>query len=539
MRERRDLGPVILKYGVAVALSLGGVLYTILRNKGIKPSKSTPILPPSTDYDHSLQTTPCACTSGSMGSKKRADLTERKDDGVLLPEFNEIVRDFNLASTPTAGFSPRKDVDLKCQVSALREYISVERDGHDEEVRRLKGIVKTLKERERALEIKLLEYYGLKEQETVVMELQNRINFNNMETKLLALKIESLKADKKRLEAQGAEYTKVVSELEAARMKIKQLKKKLRHEAENRKEQMCALQEKVMKLHGEEKKVLENLHHKEKKVLEKESEVRRMLQRIADLELEAEELRGCNNSLRIENSELAQRLEYVQIIATSALDEEEMDALTGEAERLRKQNEDMAKEIEQLQSDRSADAEELVYLRWVNACLRYELRNYQSDPSKTVARDLSKSSSPNSEERAKQLILEYAHKEGVSPDFSSGWSSSQASLFTESVEPANDDNSSTTTRKSGKRKVFGKLMKLIRGKGKSGTSSSDSSFRQSVNRSKLGSYQDEEGMCRNKSPHRESFHKSELEKYAEVLKEGRSYLPPSRSRRSASFGSLA
>lgn len=232
------------------------------------------------------------------------------------------MRDFNLA-TSKPGFSPRKDVELQYEAAAsTREYKSGERDEKEQEIRSLNDIIKSLKERERTLEIKLLEYYGLKEQETVVMELRNRIKINNMEAKLFTLKIESLKADKKRLESQVADYTKVVSELEAAKIKIKQLKKKLRSEAEHSKGQICALQERVMKMHDEEKKALETLHHQERKAIETESDTHTKLQKIEDLQLEAEELRNSNNSLRIENSELAQRLEYVQILANSVLDDE-------------------------------------------------------------------------------------------------------------------------------------------------------------------------------------------------------------------------
>ncbi|VFQ83229.1 unnamed protein product [Cuscuta campestris] len=369
-----------------------------------------------------------------------------------------------------------------------------------------------------------------------------------MEAKLFALKIESLKADKKKLEAQMADSATVVSELEAARVKVKQLKKKVRHEAENRKEQICALQEKVMKLQDVEKKALETLHNQEKKLLEVESDAHTKVQRIAELEIEAEELRSCNNSLRTENSELAQRLEYVQIIATSVLDDEEMEALVAEAERLRKQNADMAKEIEQLRSHRCSDAEELVYLRWVNACLRYELRNYQPDPDKTVARDLSKTLSPKSEERAKQLILEYARREeeGVGPHSGSSKrsSSSQASFFTPTEDTSICSLTPTTHKAhtSGKRKVFGKMMRLLRGKHKSRSSSSQGSFDRSKHFQEDEEEEEEEeegGMSRKGLAHQESFRTPELVKYADALKEGRN-LPSSRgSRRSASFGSLA
>lgn len=276
--------------------------------------------------------------------------------------------------------------------------------------------------------------------------------------------------------------------------------------------------------------------------------------------------------------------------------------MRAETERLRKLNEDMAKEIEQLQADRCSDAEELVYLRWVNACLRYELRNYQpNNPGKTVARDLSKTLSPKSEEKAKQLILEYAHKEGsvdkttTSHDFDSDWSSSQASYHTDSgdLDDTSIDNSSATQKAntSRKRKVFSKLMRLIRGKDHSrkqsldkapsaevssrkyhgdspgsnscissvvdaghdsfnsrSRTSSQGSSRHSFHGTQPSSYQ--EGMRKsdaspaglrrtdstpaslNNSP-QENF-KSDIVKYAEALKETHSF-----RRRSASFTSLA
>lgn len=82
-----------------------------------------------------------------------------------------------------------------------------------------------------------------------------------------------------------------------------------------------------------------------------------------------------------------------------------------EVNRLRHANEDLIKQVEGLQINRFSEVEELVYLRWVNACLRYELRNYQKPSGKISARDLSKSLSPKSQERAKRLMLDYAGSE--------------------------------------------------------------------------------------------------------------------------------
>lgn len=114
-------------------------------------------------------------------------------------------------------------------------------------------------------------------------------------------------------------------------------------------------------------------------------------------------------------------------------------------------------------------------MRWINACLRYELRNYQAGPGETVARDLSKTLSPKSEEKAKQLILEYANKEGLgrrvinSTDFDSDHlSSSQASCLTDfddSDDSSVDNSLASKTNTSSRRRFFGRLIKLLRGEG--------------------------------------------------------------------------
>ena len=149
------------------------------------------------------------------------------------------------------------------------------------------------------------------------------------------------------------------------------------------------------------------------------------------------------------------------------------DALKEESERLRQENRELQQEIEQLKADRCTDIEELVYLRWINACLIYDLRNYQPVAGKTGVKDLSKTLSPTSEEKAKQLILDYAYTEGIGEktinlvDFDSDqWSSSQAS-FTDSNELDEspfDNSAAAKTNFSKKKNFFTKLKKLIMGK---------------------------------------------------------------------------
>ncbi|KAJ1395127.1 Protein CHUP1, chloroplastic [Sesbania bispinosa] len=198
------------------------------------------------------------------------------------------------------------------------------------------------------------------------------------------------------------------------------------------------------------------LHDLESKAAASDQEIQIKLKRLKDLEAEAEQL------------------DSTQILANAVLEDLEADALKEEGERLRQENDGLVKDIEQLQADRCSDVEELVYLRWINACLRHELRNYQPPPGKTAVRDLSKSLSPTSEKKAKQLILEYANSDGRGrlSDFDSDqWSSSQASFQTDSGEcddysPLDNNSSDAIARANttSKSKVFSKLMKLIRGK---------------------------------------------------------------------------
>ncbi|KAJ6342647.1 hypothetical protein OIU78_010557 [Salix suchowensis] len=387
-------------------------------------------------------------------------------DGNLLTEFNDSVKE-----------TIRPDVENPRSIKG----VGVEEVDYEQDIRHLKNMVRMLRERERNLEVQMLEFYGLKEQEAAAKERKksqthsphveealgqpgsehgwpNRLKISITEAKLLSLKIETLRADNRRLQAQVVDHAKVVAELDSARSKIKLLKKKLRSEAEQNKEQILSLKTRVSRLQEEELKSAAT-----------DSDIKMKFQRLKGLEIEAEELRKSNSKMHLENPELLSQLESTRILANSLLEDPETETLRKQGDRLRQENSDLAKQVEELQADRCSDVEELVYLRWVNACLRYELRNFQPPDGKTVARDLSKSLSFGSEMKAKQLILEYANSEGMAekginimefePDH---WSSSQASCTTDAGEL--DDSLSSKPSHSGKTKVFHKLRKILLGK---------------------------------------------------------------------------
>ncbi|KAF9616009.1 hypothetical protein IFM89_027948 [Coptis chinensis] len=473
MKENKGIKPLLLKFGVVLAISFVGFLYSHLRAKRIS-SNSSSSSGEKKISSGSTSTTPTSCDAASITQESMKETSHLKatmdapplgfalckkhlgvEESFLLPEFNDLVLDEFEVHSNNKTSSPRKDAD-----KSMTLKIAVDKET-EKEIHHLRNMVHMLQERERSLEMQLLEYYGLKEQETAVMELRNRIKINSMEAKLFTLKIESLQADKKRLEAQVADHSKVLAELESVRTKLKMLKKKIRLDEEQTKEQLSMLQHKVS-----------DLKDQEYGTVGRDVDIGKGLQRLKELEEESSGLRMANSRLQGENSELLRRLESTQVLATSVLELPECEALQEANQWLKKENEDLTKEVEQLQANRCSDVEELVYLRWVNACLRYELRNYQPPRGKTVARDLSKTLSPKSEEKAKQLILEYANSEGNGDkgllDFDSEfWSSSQDSSNTESFDLDDspiDVSHATRTHSSSKSRFFSKLRKLVHGK---------------------------------------------------------------------------
>ncbi|KAK7294280.1 hypothetical protein RJT34_17167 [Clitoria ternatea] len=476
-REERAMKPILLKCGLALAVTFAGFLFSQYRTKRIKPCPTSPKRHPSGNG-----------SDVNLGRGKRASCSKDvSEENILDTEetciSKVIVKNSPINLSPRAKQSGEKDEffspelnltkesnPLKKEVETPRSRVgsptsyaaSLDKDDYEQEIRKLRSMIRMLQERERSLEVQLLEYCGLREQEAAVMELQNRLKISNMEAKMFNLKVETLQSENRRLEALVADHAKVLSELEAAKSRIKFLKKKIKYEAEENREHIMNLKQRVAKLHDQECKAAAN-----------DQDTQLQLKRLKDLEIEVEQLRKSNLRLQMDNSELARRLDSTQILANSILEDSQAEAMREGGEQLRRENEGLAKEIERLQADRCSDIEELVYLRWINACLRHELRNYQPTSGKTAARDLSKSLSPTSEKKAKQLILEYANNEGggsVSDMDSDQWSSSQASFHTDSGEcdeysyPLDNPSEAKANTTTSKSKFLSKLMKLIRGR---------------------------------------------------------------------------
>ncbi|KAK1416171.1 hypothetical protein QVD17_31959 [Tagetes erecta] len=362
----------------------------------------------------------------------------------ILPEFADLL----------SG-----EIDIRYEKDRVYE---TEMGNNANELERLRNLVKELEEREIKLEGELLEYYGLKEQESDVVELLKQLKIKTVEIDTLNLTINSLQNERKKLEQEVVQCVSYKKELESARRKIKELQKQFQLEANQTKGQLMLLKQQVG-----------ILQTKEQDAFKKDVDIEKKLKTLKELEVDVVELKRKNRELQHEKRELVIKLDAAEsrIATLSSTTESEMvSRVREEVNKLKHTNEDLLKQVEGLQMNRFSEVEELVYLRWVNACLRFELRNYETPAGKTSARDLNQNLSPRSQEKAKQLMLEYAGSER-----GQGGDTDLDSNFSHPSSPGSEDFDTASIDSSMSRySSFSKKTSLIQKLKKWGKSKDDS-----------------------------------------------------------------
>ncbi|KAK4488048.1 hypothetical protein RD792_003790 [Penstemon davidsonii] len=170
----------------------------------------------------------------------------------------------------------------------------------------------------------------------------------------------------------------------------------LERELESKKNEIDGLVKKVGSLKCE-KESLSNQLVSLASVMGKQDEVFE----IEGHDMEIVELRRLNKELQLQKRNLACRISSLESqlsILTEASESDIVKKIKAEASLLKHTNEDLGKQVEALQMSRMNEVEELVYLRWVNSCLRDELR----DCSTAIS---DKPSSPNSVESRESICL--------------------------------------------------------------------------------------------------------------------------------------
>lgn len=228
------------------------------------------------------------------------------DDEDILPEFEDLLSgeiDFPILVNKTD--SNEKDV------------YETEMANNASELERLRNLVKELEEREVKLEGELLEYYGLKEQESDITEIQRQFKIKTVEIGMLNITINSLQVERKKLQEEIAQGVTAKKELEAARNKIKELQRQIQLDANQTKGQLLLLKQQVF-----------GLQEKEEEAIKKDSEIEKKLKAVKDLEVEVMELKRKNKELQIEKRELTIKLDAAEsrVVALSNMTEVSLSA---------------------------------------------------------------------------------------------------------------------------------------------------------------------------------------------------------------------
>ncbi|XP_073391135.1 protein CHUP1, chloroplastic isoform X2 [Physcomitrium patens] len=298
----------------------------------------------------------------------------------------------------------------------------------------LRITVAELKEREIRLEGELLEYYGLQEREIECFEKKRILEEQAKTIETLKLHIENLEVHSNGLSSMIIQDNIVQKELAVARVKVRELQNQLQEASRQSKEEIMIL-----------KQQLSIMESRENEGSRREIELEKKLESLRELEVEVVELRRTSKDIQHQRRDLIIKLSAAES-QISRLSNSDENALVTQAEEkadaLRKANEDLCRQVEKLLNSRFCEVEELVYLRWVNACLRYELRNLQAPSKKHTALDLNKNLSPKSQSMAKQLMLEHAgHKSQLESGYESTSSESSVPHEPDGVGDLSDQSS--------------------------------------------------------------------------------------------------
>ncbi|CAI7765695.1 unnamed protein product, partial [Closterium sp. NIES-53] len=144
----------------------------------------------------------------------------------------------------------------------------------------------------------------------------------------------------------------------------------------------------------------EEVNAKEALALAKHKEVEALRKAQEKVEVELVEARRMNNELQLQRRKMSVQLAEAQahMDRLIAPESQQLKKAQMEAMLLRQRVADLLRQVEGLQNSRFSEVEEVVYLRWVNACLRFELRhNKAMAGGKDSALSLNNNRSPRSQ----------------------------------------------------------------------------------------------------------------------------------------------
>lgn len=219
---------------------------------------------------------------------------------INAPQSNLIPTDFEDGEDLLLGLE-KYDIMTDLEYDTEMEKVS--------ELESLRNLVKELEEREVKLEGELLEYYGLKEQESDITDLQKQLKIKNVEIEILNSTISTLHAERKKLQEEIGKGNTAKKELEVARKKIMELQRQIQLDANQTKGQLLLLKQQVT-----------SLQSMEEAASKKDAEAEKKLKDLKELEVVVVELRRKNKELQLEKRELVMKLNAAEARAATLSD---------------------------------------------------------------------------------------------------------------------------------------------------------------------------------------------------------------------------
>ncbi|GMP33129.1 hypothetical protein CsSME_00006587 [Camellia sinensis var. sinensis] len=172
------------------------------------------------------------------------------------------------------------------------------------EIEKLKNEIKEMEERRAILEVKLLEFYGLRDQKFNIARMQSHLEAKVAEIDILNVTIDTLQAERKKLIEEIKQHQLAENELEIARKIIQELEVKLCVDASQMKGKLKMIKEQVYGIQMEE-------------TLVSDSKVENRLRLLKDLEMEVVEMKRRSREIQLEKRELAIKLSASQAGVTA------------------------------------------------------------------------------------------------------------------------------------------------------------------------------------------------------------------------------
>lgn len=270
--------PVLLKAGIPLAITVAGFIFArITTRKG-------PTLPASSAEK---QMSPRGNQRGEGCSYDLQSL-ESASLSCLEPDHS---------SADTSQQNSEEDL-LRQHLYELEEEISV-----------LRCRVKDLHAREFELETQYLHYHDMKEQELLLMELQNKLLLEITRVEFLDKEFSSMEVERLRFENMAVEYLKILEVLEVSRSRNRLLQRKVRKLLRKNKKRSRVIKQQGMLIEAKEAEISRN--HQE---LEANAHI------IRKREDDIEELKTSFAQLQMEKNELLRQIELANTAASSKVD---------------------------------------------------------------------------------------------------------------------------------------------------------------------------------------------------------------------------